>query len=315
MIITNASLRAMFKGFQVLFKNGMGMAEPWGDKIARTVPSTGEEETYSWLTAIPGLRHWVGPRVVENLRTRTFTVKNKPFEKTLGVEREKIEDDKYGIYGDYASLLGQQAAKHADDCIAPILLFGEQVRYQDPLVGTVALVVYDGQPLFSEAHPVDQDDPNSILQSNFYPSGMPLTPDNYELVRANMRSLVDVNGRKLGVKPDTLIVSPQKEGAARRIVEAETIARGGSQEDNINQGTAEVLVIEELSDEPGAWYLAMLKNPLMRPIMYQERQKPRFQALMNGSEYAFVNNQYLAGVDCRGNASPSVWQSIAKCRP
>ena len=56
MIITNASLRAMFKGFQILFKNGMGMAEPWGDKIARTVPSTGEEETYSWLTAIPGLR-------------------------------------------------------------------------------------------------------------------------------------------------------------------------------------------------------------------------------------------------------------------
>src|SRR5690348_2744906 len=69
MIITNASLRAMFKGFQVLFKAGMGMAEPWGDQIARKVPSTGEEETYSWLTAIPGLRHWVGPRVVENLRT------------------------------------------------------------------------------------------------------------------------------------------------------------------------------------------------------------------------------------------------------
>ena len=110
MIITRSSLRAMFKGFQVLFKSGMGMAEPWGSKVARTLPSTGEEETYSWLTAIPGLRHWVGPRVVENLRSRSFTIKNKPFEKTLGVEREKIEDDKYGMYGDYASLLGQQAA-------------------------------------------------------------------------------------------------------------------------------------------------------------------------------------------------------------
>jgi phage major head subunit gpT-like protein len=59
----------------------------------------------------------------------------------------------------------------------------------------------------------------------------------------------------------------------------------------------------------------MLKNPVMRPIMYQERQKPRFQALMNGSEYAFINNQYLAGVDCRGNAAPAVWQSIVKCKP
>ena len=98
-------------------------------------------------------------------------------------------------------------------------------------------------------------------------------------------------------------------------MEAETIARGGAQEDNINQGTAEVLVIDELSDSPGVWFLAMLKNQLMRPIIWQERQKPRFQALMNGSEYAFVNNQYLAGVDCRGNAAPAVWQSIAKCRP
>ncbi|MRG97852.1 Mu-like prophage major head subunit gpT family protein [Polyangium spumosum] len=315
MIITRSSLRAMFKGFQVLFKSGMGMAEPWGSKVARTLPSTGEEETYSWLTAIPGLRHWVGPRVVENLRSRSFTIKNKPFEKTLGVEREKIEDDKYGMYGDYASLLGQQAAKHPDDCIAPILLYGEQASYLDPLVGPVSLVVYDGQPVFSEVHPVDQDDPDSPVQANYYPSGMALTPENYEIVRANMRSLVDVNGRRIGIKPDTLIVSPQKEGAAKRIVEAETIARGGAQEDNINQWTAEVLVIDELSDSPGVWFLAMLKNQLMRPIIWQERQKPRFQALMNGSEYAFVNNQYLAGVDCRGNAAPAVWQSIAKCRP
>jgi len=315
MIITTSSLRAMFKGFQVLFKNGMTMAEPWASKVARTVPSTGEEETYTWLTAIPSLRHWVGPRVIENLRTRDFTIKNKPFEGTLGVEREKIEDDKFGIYGDYASLLGQQAAKHPDNCIAPIFLFGEQVLYVDPLIGPVSLVVYDGQPLFSDVHPIDQDDPNSVVQSNYYPSGMPLTPDNYELVRANMRSLVDVNGRKLGIKPDTLIVSPQKESTGKRIVEAETIARGNSQEDNVNQGTAEVLVLEELSDDPNAWFLAMLKNPVMRPIMYQERQKPRFQALMNGSEYAFINNQYLAGVDSRGNAAPAVWQSIAKCRP
>jgi phage major head subunit gpT-like protein len=315
MIITTASLRAMFKGFQVLFKNGMTMAEPWASKVARTVPSTGEEETYTWLTAIPSLRHWVGPRVIENLRTRGFTIKNKPFEGTLGVEREKIEDDKFGIYGDYASLLGQQAAKHPDNCIAPIFLFGEQALYGDPLIGPVSLVVYDGQPLFSDVHPVDQDDPNSPVQSNYYPSGMALTPDNYELVRANMRSLVDVNGRKLGIKPDTLIVSPQKESTGKRIVEADTIARGNSQEDNVNQGTAEVLVLEELSDDPNAWFLAMLKNPVMRPIMYQERQKPRFQALMNGSEYAFINNQYLAGVDCRGNAAPAVWQSIAKCKP
>jgi phage major head subunit gpT-like protein len=310
MIITNASLRAMFRGFQVLFKNGMSAAEPWASKIARFVPSTGEDETYTWLTAIPSLREWVGPRVVENLREQSFTIKNKPFERTLGVDRNKIEDDKYGIYGDYATLLGQQAAKHPDNCIIPILMYGEQVAYSDPLIGSVSLVVYDGQPLFSEVHPIDQDDPDSLVQSNYYPSGMPLTPENYETVRANMRSLVDVNGRKLGIKPDTLVVSPQKEATARRIVE-----KPGLNNDNVNQGTAEVLVLEDLSDDPHAWFLAMLKNQVMRPVFYQERQKPRFQALMNGSEYAFINNQYLAGVDCRGNAAPSVWQSIAKCRP
>lgn len=48
---------------------------------------------YAWLGDIPGMREWIGDREVQNLTASDYTIKNKDFELTVGVDRNAIEDD------------------------------------------------------------------------------------------------------------------------------------------------------------------------------------------------------------------------------
>jgi len=66
-----------------------------------------------------------------------------------------------------------------------------------------------------------------------------LTADNYAAARAAMQMLRGDQGRVLGVNPTVLVVSPQLEDAARKVLNTETNDGGGS---NPWKGTAELIV-------------------------------------------------------------------------
>lgn len=68
-------------------------------------------------------------------------------------------------------------------------------------------------------------------------SKAPLTPENYEAVRAAMAERKGDNGKPLGIRPSLLVVPPSLDAAGRKIIKAETI-EGTT---NISQGTAAVL--------------------------------------------------------------------------
>ncbi len=63
-------------------------------KVATLVPSEAGEESYKWLGKIPRMREWIGDRQIQNLTASDYTIKNKDFEVTVGVDRNDIEDDK-----------------------------------------------------------------------------------------------------------------------------------------------------------------------------------------------------------------------------
>jgi len=99
MIINQANLGVVFTGFNALFNKGMETAPSAYKQIAMTVPSTTREEIYAWLGQVPGMREWIGARVVRNLATHGFKIANKDFESTVGVPRNDIEDDRFGVFG------------------------------------------------------------------------------------------------------------------------------------------------------------------------------------------------------------------------
>ncbi len=142
MIINQNNLTALFRGFKLIFNKAFeGTPSDW-QKIAMLVPSSTSQEVYPWLGSITRFRKWVGDRVVQNMKTHSFTIVNESFEDTVGVKKSSIEDDNYGLYNPLIGQLGQDAAAHPDE-----LVFGL-------LKGGVTGLCYDGQPFFDADHPV-----------------------------------------------------------------------------------------------------------------------------------------------------------------
>ncbi|KUY91614.1 MULTISPECIES: Mu-like prophage major head subunit gpT family protein, partial [unclassified Burkholderia] len=84
-----------------------------------------------------------------------FSIKNKPFENTVGVDREAIEDDTYGVYKPVMAQMGLDAKQHPDELVFGLLKQG------------TTKTCYDGQYFFDTDHPVLQENGQIGSVSNF----------------------------------------------------------------------------------------------------------------------------------------------------
>lgn len=143
-LITAALLQALNTGLRTNFQDAhRAMRETaFYTQIATTVPSTTVSNTYGWLGDFPRLREWVGDRVVKDIKESGYTITNKLFEATLGIQRTQIEDDQFGHYSPIAASMGQEAAQHPDVLISALI------------EGGFAATCYDGQYFFDTDHPV-----------------------------------------------------------------------------------------------------------------------------------------------------------------
>lgn len=124
MQITAPTLKALNQGFQKAFLNGLEAVQPKYPLVAMEVQSRTKIENYGWMKDLPGMREWVGDRVVLNLETTNYQIVNKHFEQTIGVDRDDIEDDQLGIYSNRFAMQGEIAARHADTLTWQMLLAG-----------------------------------------------------------------------------------------------------------------------------------------------------------------------------------------------
>lgn len=291
MIISNASLAALRTNFSALYQAAFDSAPVFHDQLATTVPSTTSINTYGFLDRIPKMRKWVGPRQIQNLRERAAQIINEPYELTVGVDRDDIEDDNLGMYPALFKDMGIQAKKWPDQLLKTALQSG------------TSLTGFDAVAFFSNAHPL-----SGTNQSNNF-TGTALNSTNYPTVRAAMSSYVGADGEPLGVEPDLLIVPPQLEGVARTILNADMINNG---ETNVWKGSARLLVVRELSNEPTVWYLADTTKAI-KPFVFQQRKAPQFVSkTAETDENVFHDRQFLYGMDSRGAVGYALWFLCAR---
>jgi phage major head subunit gpT-like protein len=155
MLVNNANLSVMYQNFQIIFGNAFKDVPKDWDKIAMRVPSNTGQEVYPWLGATTRFREWIGDRVMQNLMASQFTIKNKPWENTITINRDQIEDDLYGIFNPMVAQLGQDAAQHPDELIFNLLKNG------------FTNLCYDGQYFFDIDHPILNADGTYGITSNF----------------------------------------------------------------------------------------------------------------------------------------------------
>ena len=286
MIVNSVALQSIFKGFKTLFNEAFAGAKPLYEKVATVVPSTAKSEEYGWLGAFPRLRKWVGDRVINSLAAHGYTIKNESWEATVEVDRDDIEDDAYGVYTPMIKELGRSAATHPDEVVFGLLASG------------FAQPCYDGQYFFDTDHK-DEEGP---VQSN--KGTKALSAESYSAARAQMMGLLDAKSTPLGIVPTLLVVPPQLEETARKILFADIIANNT----NVLKNTAELLVVPWLAKNPTAWFL-FDNSRAIKPLIFQQRKKPEFVSMDSVTDAnVFMKKQYLYGADCRDNAGFGLWQ-------
>lgn len=155
MDLTPAALRALNTSFSAAFNQAFAGVSPTWSRVAMEVPSTSRSNTYGWMKNLPGMRKWLGDRVVHSIEANAYSIVNEPFEMTIGVDRDDIEDDNLGTYAPLIAEIGLRAAEHPDEIVWPLLNAG------------FTTACWDGQYFFDTDHPRTDGDGNVVSVSNF----------------------------------------------------------------------------------------------------------------------------------------------------
>lgn len=142
-LVTNATLNAMRVAFNKVFEQGKARANPQYLQVATVVPSTTKSNTYGWLGQWPGFREWVGDRVINSMKEHAYSIQNKDFESSVGVDRNDIADDNLGVYNPMFDEMGYASEVFPDELVFPLLKAG------------FTTLCYDGQYFLDTDHPVN----------------------------------------------------------------------------------------------------------------------------------------------------------------
>lgn len=161
MDINAANLRSIYTGLSTAFNQRLESTATYYHLVAMTVPSTTAMNEYPRFDDFPGIREWIGDRVIHNLSTQTYIIRNREFENTIGIKRSQIEDDQIGLFTPVAAELGMQAARFPDQLVFPLLQRGD------------VELCYDGQNFFDTDHPGWDANGAEISVSNYQPGAGP----------------------------------------------------------------------------------------------------------------------------------------------
>lgn len=289
----SARARAAFYGFSTRFRMGLKKAPVFWPAVATQIPSDTETEIHAWLEIIPGMKRWTDERHFHSLGSVDYSLTNGDWDTGFAVPRNKVRDDRIGLYGNNAEMLGEQAAKWPDVQIAD--------RMKNGHTSGVAYKCFDGVSFFNAAHPISVNTQVSGTFRNLRTS-FALTEANFNAAYAEMQSIPGPDGQPLGVTPTHLVGPPALRATILEITKAGLIvaSSGTASKENVNQGVVEPLIIPELAGADADWYLLALGG-VVKPFIFQIREQPGFDEIAGfDSHHCKMEKELLYGTDARG---------------
>ena len=286
MDINRKNMDFLFKSFSMNFASGIESVPDTWQKFCGTIQSGAAANVYPFLEQFGGMREWIGDRQLKNVSSRKIEVVNRDFEDTVSIPRNDIEDDQYGIYSTLIAQMGYNAGKLWQDLAVEALVSNPKW--------------IDDADFFSTTRTYGE-----FTIANKTTDG--LSAENYAAVRKSMMEFRGHNGRNLGVIPNLLIVGPKNEATAFGILkdrlQLKELTAGVGATDNPWNGSAELLVLPELSgDYEDLWFLAAT-NGTLKPLFVQQRKQPNLVSLDSETdENVFCRKEYIYGTDARGEA-------------
>ena len=161
MAITAEQISNMSTGLSAAYQKGLGASDPQYTKIATVLPSSTSAEDYGFLGSWPAIKEWAGDRQLATLAEHGYTIKNKKYESSIKVAKDKVEDDQIGQYGLMAETIGQDTAMFPDKLTFGLLPSG------------FTELCYDGQYYFDTDHPMNGATASNIIGNAATDTGEP----------------------------------------------------------------------------------------------------------------------------------------------
>lgn len=283
MLITPASLQALQTSFSTVFGRAFRAYQTSLSPIAMTVTSSTKTSTYGWMSPLFKMRKWLGPRVVQNLKANAYMIENEPYEATLAVDRDEIEDDQLGLFNPRVENLAAVGAQLPDQLLLEALLAN----------GTG----FDGLAMFSASHTLDP----SGVQSNI--DAVPFNAGGWAYVRATMSSYTGEDGLPLGVSPNLVLIPPEYEMVAAQLFGSQSNAGGGA---NVFYNQARYIVVPELAGTT-TWYAFDVRQPI-KPFIFQVRRPIQLVSKTAVTDdNVFWQKEFVWGIDGRFGVGYGPW--------
>jgi phage major head subunit gpT-like protein len=291
MEINRANLDNLFQSYSTAFNGGFTEATPAEgkpnavkiDRFSMRASVGGAATVHGWLETLPRLEKLVGTRQVKNLSSKTMTVRNDEYANAVGVKRNDIADDQYGLYAPLIRALGVQARRLWQRLALEALITG----------GNWA----DGAAFFGTTRTYGA---NAI--SNKTTSALDET--TFAAAVQAMRSYKDSEGEPLEVEPMVLLVGPKLEKTAFDLVKntLKTAGTGkGGAVQNWAAGIVELQVSNRLVGAYDDYWFLLGESAGLQPVFIQEREQPKLESQDDdGSDAAFLNREFRYGVSARG---------------
>lgn len=227
-------------------------------------PGLGIKENLEWLKqtlTIAKLPN--GQMVFADLKSIGYQIVHEEFGMGFRVDKRQFQFDDFSKAEQAASQLGKLAAYHP------------QVMAEDLLKEGESQICYDQQFYFDTDHPVNGENADDGVFSNYNASNMALTPANFDTRIAAMESRVMPNGISRNVKAKYLVVPPALRKEAFEITKAKFLGQstGGTNDNVLTLYGVEPIVIPGLAASAGGsdttWYLFGEEPGIMgKPLVY-----------------------------------------------
>ena len=288
---------ALTKGIRAEFNKAL-VTGPGGryDNAFTRAPSTAASETYGWIGQVPTLREWVGEKKVKGLQDHSYTITNKDFEGTIGVDRNEIEDDQVGIIKPRIQDLALRAKQFPSRLVSDLVING------------ATYLAYDGSAFFA-----DRTAPNDNLLAGAGVTEAHLYT-GLTAARAAMMVFTDDEGEVMEIEGDTIICPPALEVLFMKIANSQAYVGGSATvaEKNIWQSIIKNVIVDPRLSDADDWYLAAMQYPL-KPFIYQERKKAHIVSMDKDTDVnVFMRKKLMYSVEMRGNAGYGFFQMCVK---
>ncbi len=306
MLVKTDIPKLLLAGMRTNFMKAYDVAEKEHQKIATVIKSTKSSETYPWLGAVPKMHEWKDERIPQGLLEHNFSISNRDWESSIAIDRNAIEDEQYGQIDIRVKELAVEAVRFYDELAFTLVSQGTGTSgTAGTIYDDVAISCYDGKAFFATNH----SEGDSGTQSNKGSTALSATALQSAITA--MKKFKNDKGKPAHVKPNLLVVPTDLEWEAKELLRSTYYPEEGTTTaklaTNVLKGSLNLLVSDYLTDTNN-WYLFDTTR-VVKPLILQLRQNPRFTSLTKDTESAFMRKKLYYGIDWRGEILWGDWRT------